>query len=77
MLNWQNHIESNPEVLYGKPIIKNSRISVDLVLEKIAFGDSIEDLLAAYPNLKIEDIQSCLLFASETIKNEIVYLKAS
>lgn len=77
MLNWQNHIESNPEVLYGKPVVKNSRISVDMILEKIAFGDSIQDLLAAYPTLKIEDIQSCLLFASETIKNEIVYLKAS
>ena len=77
MLNWQNHIESNLEVLYGKPVVKNSRISVDIILEKIAFGDSIQDLLAAYPTLKIEDIQSCLLFASETIKNEIVYLKAS
>ena len=77
MLNWQDHIESKPEILYGKPVIKNTRIPVDMILKKITFGDSIQDLLDAYQNLKMEDIQSCLLFASDTIKNEVIYLKAS
>jgi uncharacterized protein (DUF433 family) len=77
MTDWKLHIESLPGKLYGKPVIKNTRISVDLILEKMAFGDSIEDLLEAYPNITREDIVSCLLFASETIKNEIIISKAS
>ena len=77
MLDWTLHIESKPEVLFGKPIIKNTRIAVDLILEKLASGDTISDITSAYPNLVKEDVIACLLFASDTIKNEIVYSKAS
>ena len=77
MVDWLKHIESNPKILYGKPIIKNTRISVDLILEKLAAGDTYVDLLDAYPNITLEDINACLLFASHSIKNEIVYSIAS
>ncbi len=77
MIDWTLHIESVPEKLYGKPVIKNTRIPVDLILEKLASGDTIEDLIEAYPKIKKDDIAACLLFAAESIKNEVVFSKAS
>ena len=77
MINWTQHLSSHPEVLFGKPVIVNTRIPVDLILEKLAAGDTIDDLLDAYPNLKKEDITACLLFAADSIKNEVIQTKAS
>ena len=77
MIDWEKHIESNPEVLYGKPVIKATRIPVDLILEKLAMGDEYHEILDAYPSLTIKDIHACLLFASHSIKNEIIYSIAS
>jgi uncharacterized protein (DUF433 family) len=72
IMQWQEHIISDPEILFGKPTIKNTRIPVDLILEKLAAGHSNDDLLKAYPRLIYEDIQACLLFASESAKHEKV-----
>jgi uncharacterized protein (DUF433 family) len=77
MIDWALHIESNPEKLFGKPVIVNTRIPVDLILEKLAAGDTIEDLIEAYPKITKDDIKACLLFAADSIKNEIVFSKAS
>ena len=77
MTPWNHHIESDPAILFGKPVIKNTRIPVDLILEKLAAGDSLQDILDAYSKLTKEDITACLFFAAETIKNEIFLSKAS
>lgn len=77
MIDWTLHIESNPEKLFGKPIIMNTRIPVDLILEKLAGGDTIDDLIEAYPRITKDDIAACLTFAADSIKNEIVISKAS
>jgi uncharacterized protein (DUF433 family) len=77
MIDWTLHIESDPEKLFGKPIIKNTRIPVDLILEKLAVGDSTDDLIDAYPRITKEDIAACLMFAADSIKNEVVISKAS
>ena len=77
MVDWNLHIESNPDKLFGKPTIIDTRISVDLILEKLAAGDTIEDLLEAYPKLTNDDIIACLLFAADSIKNEVIIPKAS
>ena len=76
-IDWRTHIATDPMILFGKPVVKNTRIPVDLILEKLAAGDKLEDLLEAYPKLTKEDIVSCLLFAAETVRNEIIYSKAS
>jgi len=55
----------------------NTRIPVDLILEKLAVGDTIDDLIEAYPQLKRDDIAACLVFAADSIKNEIIISKAS
>lgn len=76
-MDWKGHIEFNCNKLYGKPVIMNTRIPVDLILEKLAAGDTIEDLLEAYPGISKNDITACLIFAAESIKNEIHIPRAS
>jgi uncharacterized protein (DUF433 family) len=77
MTDWTNHFESNPGKLYGKPVIKNTRIPVNIILEKLGAGDSMENLLEAYPTITKEDISACLLFAADTVKNETLVPKVS
>jgi uncharacterized protein (DUF433 family) len=77
MKDWRNHIESKPGVLFGKPVIKNTRIPVDLLLEKLSEGETFADLLEAYPQLHKDDILASLAFAAEMIKSEIVHSLAS
>ena len=71
-MHWQEYISSDPEILFGKPVVKNTRIPVDLILEKLAAGNSIDDLLQAYPNLTQDGIRACLLFAADSAKHEKV-----
>ncbi|MEL7118515.1 MAG: DUF433 domain-containing protein [Bacteroidota bacterium] len=59
-IDWKEHIESKPEILFGKPVIKDTRIPVDLILEKLSFGESIEELLEAYPRINREQVLACL-----------------
>jgi uncharacterized protein (DUF433 family) len=69
-------IEINPEVILGKPVIKGTRIPVELIIRKLGEGAVFEDLLDAYPNLQKEDIQAALLYAAEHLGNEtLIYLK--
>ncbi|GAB3765919.1 DUF433 domain-containing protein [Spirosoma pomorum] len=75
-MNWQNFITSDPAIMFGKPVIAGTRIPVDLILEKLGNGDTIPQLLAAYPRVTEPALYACLLFASEIVKNEIVYAKA-
>ncbi|MFZ1323336.1 MAG: DUF433 domain-containing protein [Ignavibacteria bacterium] len=71
-INWKQYIETNPKVMFGKPVIIGTRIPVDLILEKLSSGENIEQLLTSYPSLTKESIYACLAFASESVKNEIV-----
>jgi uncharacterized protein (DUF433 family) len=68
MIDWKNHIESNPDKLFGNPVIINIRIPVDLILEKLAFGDTIEEILEAYPHISEDDFAACLLFGNEVVE---------
>ena len=67
-----DRIERNPEVMLGKPVIRGTRIPVELIVRKLGEGASIEDLLDGYPNLNREDIQAALLYAADTLGNELV-----
>jgi uncharacterized protein (DUF433 family) len=77
MIDWNLHIETDPGKLFGKPVISKTRIPVDLILEKLAAGDTVEDLMQAYPKLTPDGIAACLLFAADVIKNEVLIPKAS
>ena len=71
-----DRIETKPEVMLGKPVIKGTRIPVELIIRKLGEGAILEDLLDAYPNLEKEDIQAALLYAADHMGNEtLIYLK--
>ena len=67
-----DYIEQKPGVLGGKPVIKGTRIGVDLILEKIGAGESIADLLQAYPFLSKEAILACISYGAALVRNEIL-----
>lgn len=71
-MNIQDRVETKPEIMLGKPVIKGTRIPVELIVRKLGEGASIEDLLDGYPNLKREDIQAALIYAADTLSNEII-----
>jgi len=66
-------IESNPSVMMGKPVIAGTRITVELILEKLAAGETTEDLLDAHPRLTREAIRAALAFAAEALHADVVY----
>lgn len=68
-----SHIEINPSVMMGKPVIKGTRITVELILESLAAGESIDNLLESYPRLTKEAVSAALAFAAEALKGEKIY----
>ena len=66
-------IEINPKIMMGKPIIKGTRLTVELIVESLAAGESIENLLTSYPRLTKDAILAALTFAAETLKSEKIY----
>jgi uncharacterized protein (DUF433 family) len=69
-MNWRDHIVSDPDVLVGKPVVKGTRLSVELVLDRLADGWSAQDLFRAYPRLTPEALQAVFAFAAEVLKDE-------
>ena len=67
-----DRIVSNTAVLGGKPCIKGTRISVELILELVASGAGRDDILRAYPHLTAEDVEQALRYAAEALKNDVV-----
>ena len=62
-MNWKDHITIDPTILVGKPIIRGTRISVELVIDLLARGISTEQVLAAYDHLTKADIEACLAYS--------------
>lgn len=69
-MNWRDHIVSDPEILVGKPVVKGTRLSVDLVLDRLVDGWTAEDLFKSYPRLTPEALQAVFAFAAEVLKDE-------
>lgn len=68
-----NRIIVDPEIMVGKPVIKGTRIPVDLILELLAQKEEICEILKDYPRLTRDDIYAALLYGSSVIKNEEIY----
>jgi len=65
-----DRIEINPKVMMGKPVIRGTRVPVELILRKLSEGAREKDLLAAYPKLTHEDIQAAIRYAADTVAHE-------
>lgn len=66
-------INSDPSVLVGKPVIAGTRITVELILEKLAAGETVEQILEAHPRLTREAIKAALAFAAQALRADVVY----
>ena len=65
-----DRIEINPKIMLGKPVIRGTRITVELIVRKIGEGASIAGLLDGYPRLKAEDIRAALAYAADAVAHE-------
>ena len=75
MANRHARISVRPEVMGGKPCIKGTRIPVDLILRYLGDGQSIEDILEAFPGLTVEDVRAAAAFAADVVADEAVVLE--
>ena len=72
-MTWRDRIALDPKVLAGKPVIKGTRVSVELVIDLLSKGWTPEQIIENYPSLQAGDIQACLAYASEVLHGERVY----
>jgi len=73
-MNWQDYIDQRPDVMLGKPVLKGTRLTVELILERLADGSTMEDLLAAHPRLRPEHIRAALAYAAAALScDEFVF----
>jgi uncharacterized protein (DUF433 family) len=66
-------IESDPDIMMGKPVFTGTRITVELILEKLGAGETVPQILEDYPRLTEESIRAALAFAAKALKADIVY----
>jgi len=72
MEDWKERISIDPNVCHGKPCIKGTRIMVWIIVSCLANGDSVEDILEAYPGLKRKDIHAALAYAAEMTREKVL-----
>lgn len=68
-----NLIQSDPTILMGKPVVTGTRITVELILEKLAAGESVEQILEEHPRLSRAAVLAAISFASEALRADVVY----
>jgi len=70
-IQWQDHIESSPEIVKGKPRVTGTRIPVSLILGYLASGSSPDEIIEEFPDLTAEDISACLVYARDLSDFEV------
>ena len=72
MLSWQTRASVDPATMMGKPCVRGTRITVELLLRKLGSGRSFTELLEAYPQLTEDDVRAALAFAADYLEHETV-----
>lgn len=72
MKDWRERISIDPNICHGKPCIKGTRIMVWIIVDYLANGDSVEEVLAAFPSLTREDVQAALAYAAEMTRERVI-----
>ncbi len=76
MNNWRDFISADPAVCHGKPCIKGTRIMVSVVLDNLAAGVALDELLRSYPSLTREAVQAAIAYAADLARERIVPMPA-
>ena len=66
-----NRITINPKVMVGKPVIRGTRLTVEFILNLLAHGAPIEEIMQEYQGIQTEDIRACILFATKSLENTV------
>lgn len=66
-------VNSDPKIMMGKPVIRGTRITVELILEKLAAGESVDQILSEHPRLTRESVRAAIAFAAEALRADVVY----
>lgn len=69
-MDWRERIIVDPNILVGKPVIKGTRIAVELLMDRLSDGWTMEDILAAYPHISRDDVLAAISFVTEIFKEE-------
>ncbi len=72
-MDWRKYIYSDIKIMMGKPVIIGTRIPVELILEKVAAGETFEQILEAHPRLTNEAIRAAIAFAAEALRADVIY----
>lgn len=72
-MDWRKFIVSDPKIMMGKPVVKGTRVTVELILEKIAAGESFDQVIEAHPRLTHEAIRAAIAFAAENLRADVIY----
>lgn len=70
---FQSQVVSDPKIMMGKPVIAGTRVTVELILEKLAAGETIDQILEAHPRLTADSVRAALAFAAAALKADVVY----
>ena len=73
MAQYPGLVECDPQIKMGKPVIAGTRITVESIVDRMALGETVEQLLAAHPRLTEEAIRAALGFAAEALRADVVY----
>ncbi|MCF6352438.1 MAG: DUF433 domain-containing protein [Cyclobacteriaceae bacterium] len=73
-MNYANRVIINPDIMLGKPVIKGTRVTVELILRKLSEGMTIDQMLESYEHLSKEDVYAALTYASDLIANEEIII---
>jgi len=71
-VNWHARITADPKVCHGKACIQGTRIMVSVILDNLAAGASVDEILRAYPSLKKEDVQAAIAYAADLARDRVI-----
>jgi uncharacterized protein (DUF433 family) len=75
-MNWKEHITVNPSICHGKPCIKGTRVMVSVILDNLAEGLTLEELVKSYPSVSREAVQATIAYAADLTRERVVTLPA-
>jgi len=75
-MNWREHISADPQVCHGKPCVAGTRVMVSVILDNLAAGQSVDEILASYPTVTAEAVRATLAYAADLARERLVPLSA-
>ncbi len=75
-MNWRDYIETDPDICHGRTRIRGTRIMVSVILDNLAAGLSVDDILESYPSLDRDDIKAAIFYAADLARERTVSIRA-